>query len=140
INLAVSVIMRNATVRKMVTILQTAQPVATTMDVDQLSQFEKVVRNNLTGNIFENDLKAIYPATPLQEGMILETVSSNYSLYFNHDVMKLSRSIDLNALQQAWETVARGSDILRTTFFQVQGLKTGIDSSFAQLIHNNAAI
>ncbi|RPA83004.1 hypothetical protein BJ508DRAFT_77443 [Ascobolus immersus RN42] len=140
INLAVSVIMRNATIRKMMALLQTAQPVATASTVDQLGQFEKAVRSSLAGHVPSESLKAIYPATPLQEGMILETVSSEYSLYFNHDVMKLSSSIDISALQKAWETVAEGSDILRTTFFPVQGLKTGIDSSFAQLVHNNSPV
>ncbi|KAF2262666.1 hypothetical protein CC78DRAFT_545695 [Lojkania enalia] len=80
-----------------------------------------------------DDIEAILPLTPLQEGMFAEMVSSNFTRYYNHDVLRLAPDTDLQRLQQAWMTVVEGSPILRTSIIEIDD--PSIDFSFAQVVH-----
>ncbi|KAL2018433.1 hypothetical protein VTK56DRAFT_852 [Thermocarpiscus australiensis] len=65
------------------------------------------------------DGEIVLPATPLQESMMAEMIESDFQLYFNHDVLELAPSVDIDKLKDAWGAVIDGSPILRTRFLPV---------------------
>lgn len=139
IKLSVSTIMRNPTIRKMHEVLsQSTKNSKTIPKADRLTEFEQSIRENLKGRKHTLDLdqiEAIYPATPLQEGMIAETLASDYKLYFNHDVLELDSAVDIRQLRNAWELVFQNSEILRTSFFKVSDISVDSPYSFGQAVH-----
>lgn len=141
IKLSVSTIMRNPTIRKMQDVLsQSPRQTNDVPNVNQLVVFEQQVRRSFLKNGLKNGLKddqieAIYPATPLQEGMIAETLASGYKLYFNHDALELASWVDVERLCLAWETVIHKSEILRTSFFHVSETVSDSPYSFGQIVH-----
>ncbi|KAK4175461.1 putative peptide synthetase [Triangularia setosa] len=62
-----------------------------------------------------------FPPTPLQEAMVADMIGSDFQLYFNHDIWKLSPGVDVARLNSAWKTVVKRSDMLRTVFIPVEG-------------------
>lgn len=59
----------------------------------------------------------IYPLTPLQNGMLFHTLSSdNPAMYVNQSVTELNGTTDPVALRLAWLQVIQQHDILRTGF------------------------
>lgn len=136
IQISVSTIMRNPTIRKLcVALKQTSSPSTSTVG-DLLSSFDKEVRKK----ILTEDIEAIYPATPLQEGMIAETINSDYHFYFNHEISQIRDHVDVRRLCEAWEKVVLLNPILRTTFFSTHELGIGSPYTFGQLVHSNAAL
>ena len=85
-----------------------------------------------------SQVERILPATPLQEAMIAEMVSTDYIRYLNHDVLELMPHTDLSVLQRAWQEVIAQSPILRTAFLHVED--PDIDGSFAQLVLRKCSI
>ncbi|KAJ5042323.1 uncharacterized protein L3040_004875 [Drepanopeziza brunnea f. sp. 'multigermtubi'] len=81
------------------------------------------------------NVELVLPATPLQQTMVNEMISSGYTRYFNVDGLKLSQDVDLEKLRQAVTKVVEQSPILRTTFVAVEDPKAAV--SFAQIIHNS---
>lgn len=61
-------------------------------------------------------IEALAPCTPLQQGMIARSLESDRGLYFNTFRFKLSKDVDRDRLQDAWERVFRSIQILRTVF------------------------
>lgn len=144
INLSVSDIMRNPTIRKLDLFLRTlsTQP-EELMGQDSFAEFETRIRgawNPRTHNWIEDEIEAIYPTTPLQEAMIAHTLASDYKLYFNHDILVLEPWVDLRRLRSAWATVARHSEILRTTFFNATEILPGSLCTFGQLVHKQSEL
>ncbi|KAF2799981.1 hypothetical protein K505DRAFT_264797 [Melanomma pulvis-pyrius CBS 109.77] len=82
-----------------------------------------------------DDIQQVLPLTPLQEAMVAEMIASDYTRYYNHDVLKLEPDTDIEKLRSAWMQVVRGSPILRTSFIEVDD--PNIDFSFAQIIHRS---
>lgn len=132
IQIPVSTIMRNPTIKKLISYLETAsvQP-QEVRDDTSLLQFQKQARIQFAENVIE----AIYPTTPLQEAIIAETIRSHYKFYFNHDVLKLDESVNLERLRHAWEMVIQNNTILRTSFFQVYELGIVSSHAFGQVVH-----
>lgn len=131
VGISVSSIMRNTTVRKMCGVIDVAVPVAAC--VDKVAEFEVVVREKLPG-LEEED--GVYPTTPLQEAMVAETLTSGYTLYFNHDVLLLEDWVDLERLREAWGAVVENNDILRMSFVSLQEM--GLRQSYGQIVHHRA--
>ena len=62
-------------------------------------------------------IEAIYPLSPLQEGMLFESLKSTASgVYVNQAVLTLRGSVDPLALQAAWRDVIGHFPALRTAF------------------------
>ncbi|KAL1610378.1 NRPS [Paraconiothyrium brasiliense] len=78
-------------------------------------------------------VERVLPPTPLQGAMVIEMIASEYTSYYNHDVLKLKPTVDLELLKEAWAEVATASPILRTSFVQVDD--PSIDFSHAQVVH-----
>ncbi|KAL2018211.1 hypothetical protein VTK56DRAFT_1184 [Thermocarpiscus australiensis] len=65
----------------------------------------------------------VYPATPLQEGMMALTADKADS-YVLRDVYELPDEVAVDKFRAAWDVVARDNPILRTRLVFIQGLGT----------------
>jgi len=61
-------------------------------------------------------VQKILPCSALQEGMILRFIDSDDSLYFVSFAFELTSHVDIERLKEAWTTVIKSTDILRTCF------------------------
>jgi len=135
IDLSVSAIMRSLTITQML------EHISATKDQknDKLTSgtASRSISNRLEIHFRHHSLvegiEKILPPTPLQEAVFAEMIASNYTRYYNHDVLKLKQGVELAKLQTAWEEVVKKSPILRTSFLEVDD--PGIGFSFAQVVH-----
>ncbi|KAL1852944.1 NRPS protein [Paecilomyces lecythidis] len=136
-SLPVSTIMRQRTIEKMAAQLATPVNGNTTIPKTSLSQYERAITECLTrdGEISEDTIRVL-PATAIQEAMVAEMVASNYTHYYNHDILELEPHVDLEKLKSAWNTVFRAHPVLRTTFAEISD--PSIPFSYAQLVHDVA--
>ena len=79
------------------------------------------------------DIERMLPATSSQEAIIADMLRSEFRQYFNHDILRLDRDLDLDRLKASWQTVVDASPILRTSFAEIQDPK--IDFTFALCVH-----
>ncbi|OAL63254.1 nonribosomal siderophore peptide synthase SidC [Trichophyton rubrum] len=136
IDLSVGNIMRNRTIRTMMSEI-TVNGSATKAGLTYLKSLESQLRRSLEEDGRDlRDIEHIYPATPLQEGMINEMLSSDGLHYFNHDILQISEDVDITTLKNAWETTANRHPILRTSFATVPD--PNLSCSYAQLIHKSS--
>jgi amino acid adenylation domain-containing protein len=133
IELSVSSIMRGLTIEKMVQnmSMKSIQARETTSQFD-FDAYKQKLAGCLGHQAFDNEIEKVLPVTPLQEAMVAEMIASKYTRYYNHDVLLLNPSTDVNKLKEAWATVVASSPILRTGFMEVED--PDIDLSFAQII------
>ncbi|KAJ4405551.1 hypothetical protein N0V85_004655 [Neurospora sp. IMI 360204] len=96
------------------------------------SSWEKLV-DKIRGEQDEEDVEAIFPATPLQDGMVAEMIHSDFQLYLNHDIMEVEPHVNLGKLKIAWQTVIADSPILRTSFFMVDDPM--LEWAYLQVVH-----
>ena len=136
VNLPVSGIMRSLTISKMVQNIVTGAVEEDQSSVDaDLTLYKSKLQNYLQKCDFDmSDIQDVLPLTPLQEAMVAEMTLSNYSRYYNHDVLKLDPATDVAKLRSAWTRVVESSPILRTSFIEIDD--PGVEDSFAQVIHN----
>ncbi|EFW15725.1 non-ribosomal peptide synthetase [Coccidioides posadasii str. Silveira] len=100
-----------------------------------LISLEKALRSCLEAdNVDLEGIDHILPATPLQEGMLAEMIGSDYSHYFNHDVLEIEPHVDVDKLRNAFVKAVEESPILRTTFAQVSD--PSLPFAFAQLVYS----
>lgn len=132
-HLPVSVIMRRRTIRDMMEQLTSANSI-TPNAPSLLGRLEKELTEFLKreGQL-PKDACRILPATPIQEAMVAEMVASDYSHYYNHDVLKLEPHVDLAKLVDAWKAVVNANPILRTSFVEVWDPE--IPVCYAQVVH-----
>ncbi|KAI4156120.1 MAG: hypothetical protein LQ340_000519 [Diploschistes diacapsis] len=64
----------------------------------------------------DDEIKAAYACTPLQNGMITATLAANAGLYLHHHVVRLNPNIIAIELHRAWQRVMEANEILRTSF------------------------
>lgn len=67
----------------------------------------------------EDKITSIFPASPLQTGMLTETVSSGGQLYLVPHALRLNESVSSPALRDAVARAVAEMDILRCTFHAV---------------------
>ncbi|TPX70384.1 hypothetical protein SpCBS45565_g01827 [Spizellomyces sp. 'palustris'] len=83
-----------------------------------------------------NDVVAIYPCTPLQEAMLVETLKSTKRPYINHIPFDLHPSVDVKQLVDAWQAVVAANDVLRTSFHPVEDDRYG----YAQVVQQDSTV
>ncbi|KAF2281534.1 nonribosomal peptide synthetase-like protein 2 [Westerdykella ornata] len=66
------------------------------------------------------DIEAVAPCTPLQQGMIARSLSSDKGLYFNAFYFEISEETDQERLRDAWETAFSAIQVLRTAFLDTE--------------------
>jgi len=76
-----------------------------------------------TYKIAASTVEDVYPATPMQEGLMAETVA-HPEAYILQEVLRFSRNVDINALRSALETLVETCPILRTRIVRLRGLGT----------------
>ncbi|KAK5012438.1 hypothetical protein LTR39_004152, partial [Cryomyces antarcticus] len=140
ISMPVSMIMRSLTISRMVQHLRNRSPSDenSTREIS-LPDIEQKLQAHLSkAGVDLQDVESISPVTPLQEAMVAEMVSSNFTRYLNHDVLQLSQDVDITKLKKAWASVVSNSPVLRTSFYEIDD--PGITASFVQLVHKHAAL
>jgi amino acid adenylation domain-containing protein len=137
ISISVSSIIKSQTIAKMVQHLG-ASAVEVEKPKTSMKEYEERLRAVLAreGKDVENAVRVL-PATPLQEGMVAEMISSDYARYFNHELYCVQEGVDMEKLKKAWESVVREADILRTTFLPIDDAE--IDFGFAQVVNEPSA-
>lgn len=85
-----------------------------------------------------DNVERILPAAPGQEALIADMLRSDFRDYYNSDILKLRKDVDVDQLKAAWQAVADATPILRTSFVQVEDPE--IDAIFAQVVHRPATI
>ncbi|KEQ90207.1 hypothetical protein AUEXF2481DRAFT_84135 [Aureobasidium subglaciale EXF-2481] len=138
--LPVSTIMRSQTIARMVSTLSSTKrdtPKKTSGDTIQTlgTKLVAYAHEKLGSDV---SVERILPASPMQEALVSEMIRSSYNAYFNHDVLKVPKSVDLKKLQKAWETVIEASPILRTGFLEIED--PDLNATFAQIIHKDIGI
>ncbi|PGH30054.1 hypothetical protein GX50_07184 [[Emmonsia] crescens] len=134
IRLTVTAIMRGGTIKNIVHDIESDEP----NRVDEPQTSLELIKIGLW-NYFENDgcdlaqIENILPATPLQEAMVAEMVVSDFSRYFNHDVLEIQDYVDIDKLKGAWQKVVDANAILRTSFAEVSDPR--FSCTYAQLVH-----
>ncbi|EDO03704.1 hypothetical protein SS1G_06185 [Sclerotinia sclerotiorum 1980 UF-70] len=69
----------------------------------------------------DDKITDVYASTPLQTGILTQTVATGGKLYLHHPAVKLSANVDIERLKKAWASVIESHDILRTTFHYFEG-------------------
>jgi amino acid adenylation domain-containing protein len=133
--LPVSTIMQSQTIAGMIsTLTGTKKDHSSLNSGDEFEETKKKLSAYAQGRIeSKTGIECVLPASPMQEALVSGMVRSSYSAYFNHDVLKISKSIDLVRLEDAWRTVIEISPILRTGFLEIDDAE--MDITFAQIIH-----
>ncbi|OAG07938.1 uncharacterized protein CC84DRAFT_1173526 [Paraphaeosphaeria sporulosa] len=135
IELPVSGIMRGLNVASMMQYLSVGKEKLSSRPSDMIYQANKKrLKSYLRRRGDTEGVEDILPPTPLQGAMVAEMIASDYTRYYNHDVLKLRPGIDLERVRQACTEVIRGSPILRTAFIAVDD--PSIDFSHAQVIRH----
>src|SRR5215469_13314641 len=70
-------------------------------------------------NILEvtlDEIEAITPCTPLQQGIISRSLDSGQRVYFNTFQLQINEGVDLDKLKAAWVELHQNASILRTCF------------------------
>ncbi|KAL2813202.1 hypothetical protein BDW59DRAFT_167586 [Aspergillus cavernicola] len=82
----------------------------------------------------ENDsIPLMFECTPLQSGMITQTISSGANVYVHPHPVRLNNSVDIDRLKVALQQVIQRNEILRTSFHLIQDL----GESWVGAVHEN---
>ncbi|KAF2813969.1 uncharacterized protein BDZ99DRAFT_410194 [Mytilinidion resinicola] len=139
IDIPVSSIMRNLTISKITQQITSEPSNEASVHPDdiqrQLRTLDEIFRKSSHG---QQAVDHVLPVTPLQEGMVAEMISSDFTRYFNHDTLKLGGNVDILKLRDAWNNVYQQSPILRTSFMEIDD--PALDFSFAQIASRSPAL
>lgn len=126
VNLLTSQIIKNPTVRGITatSTFDAGLDDGDSLSLQDLSNEEASLMEYLHRHNFELDnVESVMPPTPLQDSMAAEMIVSDFHRYFNHDVLEISSSVDIEALHAAIRTVIENSPILRTGFVELEDPK-----------------
>ncbi|RYP55112.1 hypothetical protein DL768_000231 [Monosporascus sp. mg162] len=99
--------------------------------------FRQAVSRDLTSvKVLPEELEAVFPCSPVQQGMLSQFLVSEGKHYFNFSSWTLNVGLDTDNLVQAWEQLVMQHQILRTGFVSVNHS----DSSFAMVVYPAGSI
>ncbi|RYP18501.1 hypothetical protein DL765_003876 [Monosporascus sp. GIB2] len=99
--------------------------------------FRQAVSRDLTSvKGLSGELEAVFPCSPVQQGMLSQFLISEGKHYFNFSSWTLNVGLDADNLVQAWERLVTQHQILRTGFVSVNHS----DSSFAMVVYPAGSI
>jgi aryl carrier-like protein len=134
VNISVSMIMRNATIRQMTQASKALESDANRSPNLRLEEYERQLSTYLRRNGFPmENIEAVLPPTPIQEAIFADTSTTTFSRYLNQEIFLIRSSVDNKKLELAWETVIAESPILRTSSVVIDD--PDIPFSYAQVIH-----
>ena len=135
--LAISVILKNATVARIALALSEAsspgasaaaitEEPGTGAEAEEKKNLEALIPEELaqavTKQFEEKDMKVakVLPCTPLQEGMLAASVGRGRGAYVNKMLLKLSATCDIDSVRMAWMHACQRHGILRTAFVSTE--------------------
>ncbi len=62
------------------------------------------------------NIETMYPLTSSQKGMLLESLGAQPGIHVEQGILELHGELDVDAFEQAWQTVVKRHAILRTAF------------------------
>ena len=136
LNLPVSGIMRGLTIARM---LPHIKGLAAMEEDDDITDSEFQARKHVLAGYIKRrgfgaeQIENVLPLVPIQEAMVIEMITSEFTRYYNFDVMKVDDDVDVERLKTAWTQVVEATPILRTSFVEVD--EPDIDDAYAQIIH-----
>ncbi|KAH6618412.1 non-ribosomal peptide synthetase [Chaetomium sp. MPI-SDFR-AT-0129] len=140
IQIKTSEVMKAQTISAMVNLLRTRardpQPSEINATAQHMASEVNSFREHVRGTAAVGDDDIVLPVTHLQKAMVVGMIESDFQLYFNHDIMELAVSVDMDRLKDAWQAVIAGSPILRTRFLAVNGPTS--KASYCQVISHES--
>lgn len=136
VDLPVSGIMRGLTIARMLPHIQTAGDMTeiTSSHDSEFRERKRELRGYIKRQgVSPSQVEDALPLIPLQEAMVTEMITSDFTRYYNFDVMEVNQDTDIKRLKAAWTQVVEANPILRTSFIEIDD--PDIDDSFAQTIH-----
>lgn len=119
---AASTIMKNPSIDRLAEALSTSSTSSDRSSILAAQQAIAAMQHRYRRSVAESlsvaseDIEALAPCTPLQQGMIARFLDRGDGLYFNSFVLQLSQNADINNLKAAWEGAFDAIQILRTVF------------------------
>ena len=82
-----------------------------------LAQLNQLEIDELLAKQENKNIDSIYPLSPSQEGMLLETLfSSNQGIHIEQFILNLQGKLDFLAFEKAWQRIVDRYSLLRTAF------------------------
>ncbi|KAK5697898.1 NRPS protein [Elasticomyces elasticus] len=106
--------------------------------VSYLQAFDEAHRGHTASRlgVDASDVQAVRPCTPLQCGMLAQSMSTEAGLYINHITYEVPNSCDLTQLSRAWAMVQHKHQALRLGFVRSEDILT----PFLSVIWSPAAV
>ncbi|KAJ3493844.1 hypothetical protein NLG97_g4473 [Lecanicillium saksenae] len=105
-------------------------------EVDLLKDMKSNLRHYVERTGLDmTQINDILPTTPLQDAMVSGMIESNFTWYFNHEVLEVAPSINVDKLQAAWSKLFEASPILRTGFVELSDPQA--PAVYAQVVYNS---
>ncbi|TQV94115.1 nonribosomal siderophore peptide synthase [Cordyceps javanica] len=82
------------------------------------------------------NIDEVLPTTPLQDTMVSGMVESDFTWYFNHEVLQVEPGIDASRLQAAWSRLFEATPILRTGFVEI--VDPQAPAVYAQVVYQSS--
>ncbi|KAI9724257.1 MAG: NRPS [Chrysothrix sp. TS-e1954] len=76
-----------------------------------------------TFDLSDLTIQCVRPCTPMQDGMLAQTVHTEGGLYLNQMTYKLSDSVDIEKLFKAWTVVVEYHEVLRSGFIGIDDMR-----------------
>ncbi|KKY29231.1 putative nonribosomal siderophore peptide synthase [Phaeomoniella chlamydospora] len=151
-NVHSSMIMKHSTVGGLAAAIQTSRGLGTTLDANFKASQQRILafghKHSLAiaraMAINKEYIEAIAPCTPLQAGLISQTIQSNHPVYHSTFVFELGSKIDITELKMAWIQAQQDLQILRTRFVPTEDgyaqvvIRPPEDDTFWEIINANS--
>ncbi|KAK9351537.1 hypothetical protein V1523DRAFT_427948 [Lipomyces doorenjongii] len=86
------------------------------------------------------DCEDVYYCTPLQDGILTESLSSKNRFYVNHDVLLVEEHVDFERLKRALATTLSSNAIYRSKFVALHEWLTSSPSHFGMAVLKEAVV
>lgn len=136
----VSVIMKNATIRRLAKILSDGSlAMGEQSSIFLAQQVITATKHRHSRTVAEalfldtRRIEALAPCTPLQQGMIARSLESENGIYFNSFQFNIRNDVNLDKLRDAWNHVFASTQVLRTVFVNT-------DDGFVQAVIQNSEL
>ncbi|KAK9388567.1 hypothetical protein V1515DRAFT_533159 [Lipomyces mesembrius] len=86
------------------------------------------------------DCEDVYYCTPLQDGILTESLSSENTFYVNHDVLLVEKHVDFDSLKRALATTLNSNAIYRSKFVALHEWLISSPSHFGMAVLKEAVV
>ncbi|KAM3512625.1 hypothetical protein MY11210_003719 [Beauveria gryllotalpidicola] len=108
-------------------------------ELDNLRALKSKLRRYVEATGFDmTQADDILPTTPLQDAMVSGMIESDFTWYFNHEVLHVAPGIDVDKLQAAWSRLFDMTPILRTGFVEL--VDPQAPAVYAQVVYKSSPV